>query len=176
MIRVNASDFDFFGFLERFLDMNKRQKKQKSGLTLIEAVISAVCLSIIALGALSYQYFAATHNRIAQCQITATRTGQILVEDWKNSGGSGTYDPTSLQLGFLKTSEKGWGYYIAVDNLPMYVNLSSSDVIVDVTAGVTIRQLDVKVAWRRDYQDGAPETDDPSIILTTYARIDASGG
>jgi Tfp pilus assembly protein PilV len=149
---------------------------EKSGLTLIETIIAAVSLSIIALGALSYQYFAATHNRIAQSQVTATRTGQLLIEDWKNSGGSAAYDPTSLQLGFLKASEKGWGYYIVVDNLPMYINLSSSDVEHDDAAGVTVRQLDVKVAWRRDYQNGAPETDDPFIVLTTYARVDATGG
>jgi Tfp pilus assembly protein PilV len=156
--------------------MYKIRIKQNNGFTLIETVISAVCLSIIALGALSYQYFAATHNHIAKSQITATRTGQLLIEDWKNGGGSAAYDPTSLQLGFLKASEKGWGYYIVVDNLPMYVNLSSSDVAHDDTAGVTIRQLDVRVAWRRDYQNGAPETDDPFIVLTTYARVDATGG
>jgi type II secretory pathway pseudopilin PulG len=156
--------------------MSKRRIKQKNGITIIETMIAAVSLSIIALGALSYQYFAATHNHIAKSQITATRTGQLLIEDWKNSGGSTVYDPTFLQLGFVKPSDKGWGYYIAVDNLPMYINLSSSDVAHDVAAGVTIRRLDVKVAWRRDYQNGSPATDDPFITLTTYARIDASGG
>ena len=82
----------------------------------------------------------------------------------------------SLKLGFLKSDKKGWGYYIVVDNLPMYINLISNDVAVDVAAGVTIRQLDVRVAWRRDYKEDAPEADDPSIVLTTYARVDAAGG
>jgi prepilin-type N-terminal cleavage/methylation domain-containing protein len=148
----------------------------KSGFTLIEVIIASVSLSIIALGALSYQYFAAVHNHIALAQVTATRTGQLLIEDWKNNGGSAMYDPTSLNLGFLKSDKDGWGYYIVVDNLPMYINLISSDVAVDVAAGVTIRELDVRVAWRRDYKEDAPGADDPSVILTTYARIDAAGG
>jgi prepilin-type N-terminal cleavage/methylation domain-containing protein len=148
----------------------------KSGFTLIEVIIASVSLSIIALGALSYQYFAAVHNHIALAQITATRTGQLLIEDWKNNGGSAMYNPTSLNLGFLKSDEDGWGYYIVVDNLPMYINLISNDVAVDVAAGVTIRELGVRVAWRRDYKEDAPEAGGPSIIITTYARVDAAGG
>jgi prepilin-type N-terminal cleavage/methylation domain-containing protein len=148
----------------------------KSGFTLIEVIIASVSLSIIALGALSCQYFAAVHNHIALAKVTATRTGQLLIEDWKNNGGSAMYDPTSLNLSFLKSDKNGWGYYIVVDNLPMYINLISNDVVVDVAAGVTIRELDVKVAWRRDYTEETPEADDPSVILTTYARIDAAGG
>jgi prepilin-type N-terminal cleavage/methylation domain-containing protein len=148
----------------------------KSGFTLIEVIIASVSLSIIALGALSYQYFAAVHNHIALAQITATRTGQLLIEDWKNNGGSAMYDPTSLNLGFLKSDKDGWGYYIVVDNLPMYINLISNDVAVDVAAGVTIRELDVRVTWRKDYKQDAPEADDPFIVIITYARVDAAGG
>jgi prepilin-type N-terminal cleavage/methylation domain-containing protein len=156
--------------------MNERRQKQEKGFTLIETIIAAVAISIIALGGLSYQYFAAVHSRIARAQITATRTGQLLIEDWKNNGGSASYDPSTLGLGFLKSDKKGWGYYITVDKLSMYINLTSSDVAVDVTAGVTIRKLEIKVAWRRDYTEDAPEADDPFIVLTTYARVDASGG
>ncbi|GAG66499.1 unnamed protein product, partial [marine sediment metagenome] len=40
--------------------------------------MAMVTLTIIALGALSYQYHAAMHARIAQAQITAIRTAQLL--------------------------------------------------------------------------------------------------
>lgn len=150
--------------------------KKHVGLTLIEVMIAAGILSIVALGSLSYQYFAAVHNRIAKSQITATRTGQLLIEDWKNNGGSAAFNPESLNLGFLKTTEAGWGYFINVDSLPMYIELLSNDIANDEAAGVTVRQLSVKVAWRRDYKEESPGGDDPYIILTTYARIDASGG
>ncbi|GAI31726.1 unnamed protein product, partial [marine sediment metagenome] len=68
--------------------MIKHQKKRNSGLVFVEIMIAAATLFIIVLGALSYQYHAAVHNRIAQSNLTATRTAQLLLEDWKNNGGS----------------------------------------------------------------------------------------
>jgi len=153
-----------------------KQLRKNSGFTLIETIIAAVCLVIIALGALSYQYHAAMHNHIARSQMIATRTAQLLLEDWKNNGGSAEYDPASLELGFIAADEKDWGYFVIVDNLPMYINLSGSEVVHDEEAGVTLRELIVRIAWKGDYTQEAPDADDPYVMLTTYARVDASGG
>jgi Tfp pilus assembly protein PilV len=156
--------------------MKAEMSKRYRGLTLIEVVIAAVILFIAILGGLSYQYHTEVQNRIASCNLIAERVAQLLLEDWKNNGGSSTYDPATLELGFLSSEVPDADYYIFTDNLHLYITLGSSVITTDEEAGVTIRQLDVKVRWRRDYREGAPEDDDPYVSMTTYVRNDASGG
>jgi Tfp pilus assembly protein PilV len=152
--------------------MSKRYK----GLSLIEVIIASAVLFIAIIGGLSYQYHAEVQNHIARANQTASRIAQLLLEDWKNSGGSATYDPTTLQLGFLSSHEKNADYYIFTDNLRMYIAMDSSVVVSDPDAGVTITRLGVRVTWRRDYREGGPEDNDPYVYMTTYTRNDASGG
>ena len=144
-------------------------------MTLIEALIAATVVAILALGALVYQYLGATHFRIAHAELTATRAGQLLIEDWKGSGAPDivNYDASTLGVGFDKPDPSDNSYYIiTVDGIKMYVNLSYSDVDVDEFANITLRRINVKLQWRRDFGSGAVEADDPSILLTTYARKD----
>ena len=63
------------------------RKRHKRGVTLIEALAAMVILAIAALGTLSYQYHSAKHSHITKLEMTATRTAQLLLEDWKSSGG-----------------------------------------------------------------------------------------
>jgi len=153
-----------------------RLKKCYKAFSLLEVMVAAGTLFIIVLGALSYEYHTVVHNRIAQSNITATRTAQLLLEDWKNNGGSPYYDPTTLELGFITTSEEEADYYCFVDTLPMFISLNGSNIDYDEDAGVILRKLDVKVSWRRDYKSDAPGGDDPYIVMTTYVRNDAAGG
>jgi len=159
--------------------------KHTAGNTLIEIMVAVVIVAIAALGGLSYQYFAAGHARIARCQMTATRIAQLLMEDWKSTGGSDEYDPTTLQLGFSTLfipsyfSEgigvgdgvplRNQAYRITVDDEPMVVVLRWEDVAHDDVAQVTIRQLSVFLQWS-EKSEIAP------IVLSTYVRLDASGG
>ncbi len=97
---------------------NSKQRRQvRGGLTLVEALIAMAVLAIVALGAMGYQYYAALHARIARAQIIATRTAQLLLEDWKSTGdstggGLTTYDPYKLGLGFSAklTVPAHWSY------------------------------------------------------------------
>ncbi len=144
-------------------------------MTLIEALIAATVVAILALGALVYQYLGATHFRIAHAELTATRTGQLLIEDWKGSGAPDivNYDASTLGMGFIKPDPSDNSYYeVAVDGIKMYVNLSYDDVDVDEFANITLRRISAKLQWRRDFSSGAVDDDDPSILLTTYARKD----
>jgi hypothetical protein len=172
-------------------------RKFSSGLTLIEAVVAMVLLAIVVLGALGYQYYAALHARIARAQIVATRTAQLLLEDWKSTGGSTEYDPSTLGLGFSTklsvpahwSNGEGGGagtplhdgvYAITVDELPMLVMLSWLEVDEDAQAQVKLRQLTVIVNFgtQAALQAGSdvwPANLAP-IILTTYVRLDESGG
>lgn len=155
--------------------MGVNQLKRSGGMTLIEVMVAMVVLAIAAIGALGYQYHAARHGNIAKLEMIATRTAQLLLEDWKSTGGDENYDPSTLGLGFHKTSGENL-YRITVDDLPIYVELSHRDVAHDSVAAVTLRQISVITRWRRDYSSLEPKSEDPSLVLTTYVRRDASGG
>lgn len=144
-------------------------------MTLVEALIAATVVAILALGALVYQYLGATHFRIAHAELTATRAGQLLIEDWKGSGAPDieNYDASTLGMGFIKTDPADNSHYIvAVDGINIHVDLSYEDVDVDEFANITLRQISTKLQWRKDFGSGEVDADDPSIILTTYARKD----
>ena len=166
--------------------MNAKRPKFAAAVTLIEVMVAMTILTIAALGALSYQYHAAGHVRIARAQSAATHVAQLLLEDWKSTGGSEEYDPSILTLGFsspLPIPAK-WAnvrvtnplndavYAVTTDDLPMLVMLNWEDVAFDTTAGIKLRQLDVTVKF------GVVNQLDniPSVTLTTYVRGDASGG
>ena len=164
---------------------------------MIEALIAMALLAIIALGAMSYQYFAALHARIARAQIAATRIAQLLLEDWKSTGGSREYDPFELKLGFSSklpvpshwSEGQGGGlgaplhdgvYAITVDDLPMMAMLKWQDVAYDQDGKATLRQLAVIVNFGTPSSLQADATgwpgNIPPVIMTTYVRIDESGG
>ena len=80
--------------------MTVKRCKFESALTLIEVMVATSVLVITITGALSYQYYAARDTQIARAHIAATRTAQLLLEDWMSTGGSKEYDPSTLGLGF----------------------------------------------------------------------------
>jgi hypothetical protein len=136
-------------------------------------MVSVAIIVIVALGTLCYQYLSVKHSRISLAQNTATHLGQLLLEDWKSTGGDPTYDPTSLDLGFLKplASEFG-GYFITLDNQTFFIQLAQSQIDQDTVANVRLLRINVLVTWRKDYARGAISADDPEVSLTTYVRRD----
>ncbi len=132
---------------------------------LVKALIVAALVPIIALGGLSYQAHAAKQFRIARDELTATRAGQLLLEDWKGSGAANpeNYDANSLGLGFVGSDGE---YAITVDGLRMYMHMSYQDVEEDRDAGITLRQLQVRIEWG----PLAPGGEAPAMVMTTYAR------
>jgi len=168
--------------------------QEAAGVTLIEAAVAMLLLSVVVLGSMEYQYYAAIHTKIARAQIVATRIAQLLLEDWKSTGGSSKYDPSTLNLGFsTKLSipyqwSEGIGgglgaplhdavYAITVDDLPIMVMLTWKVIASDPLADIKLQEIAVIVRF------GAPSGDVdsrlanmPPVILTTYVRSDASGG
>jgi len=175
-------------------------RKFAGGFTLVEAVIAMAVLAVVALGAMGYQYYAALHARIARAQIVATRTAQLLLEDWKSTGGSTEYNPSALGLGFSAklavpahwSNGNGGGtgaplhdgvYAITtVDNLvPMMVMLRWLDVDFDQISGAAVlRQICVIINFGTQAALQAGSTVWPAnlepIILTTYVRLGESSG
>ncbi len=170
-----------------------KQAKSPTAHTLLEVMVATVVLAIAAVGALGYQYHAARQARVARAQIIATRTGQLLLEDWKSTGGSDDYDPTTLGLGFSSISipqfftegqGKGSGaplhseaYAITIDGVPMQIVLRWEDIDTDEIAEMTLRQLAVVAKFDEALgQSGSLAVYDPAILLTSYVRLDASDG
>lgn len=154
-------------------------------------------LAIVVIGAMGYQYFAALHSRIARAQIIATRTAQLLLEDWKSTGGDTAYSPYALGLGFSDKlsipahwsngEAEGVGdplhdgvYAITVDGLPMLAMLRWMDVPAEDGGEVGLRQLIVIINFgtQADVQAGSEKwpVNLAPIVITTYVRLDASSG
>jgi hypothetical protein len=142
-------------------------------MTIVEVMVAVAVIVVAALGTLCYEYLCIDHVRIARAQLAATRIGQLLLEDWKSTGGSSDYNPENLDMGFRVPPGAVWGDYMTViDNLPLYIGLSRDDIDRDDFAGVTLRRIDVSVRWRRNFSYGAPDNDDPAVNLSTYVRLD----
>ena len=168
--------------------------KYAKAFTLVEVMVAMVILTIAILGALNYEYYAARDVQISQAEITAANTAQLLLEDWKSTGGSEEYDPSILGLGFSNpiripsdfTSGQGLGtplndavYTITVNKIPMLVMLVWKDVAYDTTAEIKLRQIAAVV------ECGTPSQSDVTynwmehiepVTLVTYTRVDASDG
>lgn len=174
----------------------KRIVRRARGFTLIEQVVAGVVLAIAALGALQYEYFAAGHARIARVQTAAARAAQLLIEDWKSTGGSDQYDPSTLGLGFTHagasptdfTTATGLGatlngavYSVTVCDMPILMALMYVDVEQDTVAKTTLRQIAVVARYGQAGSGGITTPDPkfadlPPIILVTYVRLDATDG
>jgi len=180
--------------IENVVNRIKRPQFVK-GVTLIEAVGAMSIMAIAAIGALTYQYHGARHARIAREQIIATRTAQLLLEDWKSTRDSSNYNPSDLGIGFsapaaipeqftfseVPGSPINDGIYsITVDGLPMQVVLKWRDVGYDGIAEVSLRELSVIVIFEQlDTENLTKRSalqDMPPLILTTYIRIDGADG
>ncbi len=135
-------------------------------------MLAMAIVIIVALGTLSFQYQGVQHSRAAEAQIAAARIGQLLLEDWKSTGGDPTYDPNTLGLGFTPVTTGN--YTITLDYQTFYIQLQLPPPVIstDTVAGVTLQQLSVTVSWRKDYAAGAVGSSDPTLTFTTYVRRD----
>ncbi|MFA5553782.1 MAG: prepilin-type N-terminal cleavage/methylation domain-containing protein [Phycisphaerae bacterium] len=150
--------------------MNNKITKSK-GFSLIEVLIATTIICIVAVGPVGYHYMNIKQSRSADVQFMAMRIAQLLIEDWKSTGGGTNYDPTALLLGFDKPLSEEFGhYFIVLENVPFYIAMNSRDIENNPDAGVTLRQITVNIRWRTDYTRGAIRSTDPSITFDTYVR------
>jgi prepilin-type N-terminal cleavage/methylation domain-containing protein len=161
--------------------MNKFCKNYKrDGFSLVEVMISILIIVIVALGTMSFQYHGVKHSRSSEAQIAATRLGQLILEDWKSTGGAAGYNPTTLGLGFVTpTTPETGSYKITLDYQTFYLTFAQQLVTVssgsnpDTVAGVALYQLRVTVNWRKDFGTGATSGSDPTLTFTTFVRKDS---
>jgi type II secretory pathway pseudopilin PulG len=142
---------------------------KRSGLTLIEAILAMAVLAIATLGSLAYAFHGAKQIKIAHAEMAAARTGQLLLEDWKSTGGDDAYDPTTIQMGFLAGTPGN--FTTTVDGIKFYITLSPpTQVDEDLFSGVKLYEITVTVRWRNDFSAGAVGPGDPIATFTTYVR------
>jgi len=153
------------------------------GTNLVEVMVAVSILAIAAMGALGYQYHAAVQTSIAQAETAETHIGQMLLEDWKGTGGSSTYNPRILDSSFSISSIPsgfdmagvggntlgGTAYSITFDEISMVAVLKWENIDTDLVTLTILRQLSVIIRW-----EGRPEL--APVVLTTYIRLDSIGG
>ena len=151
-----------------------RPIQDRRGMTLVEVMIAVAIVIIAALGTMCYEYLCIDHVRYARAELTATRIGQLLIEDWKSDGGSLDYNPEDLHMGFDLPEDLPTNCVTVVDGLPLHISMTHSDVPggVDNFAGTKLSEISVIVSWKRDFGSGAPGDDDPRVALVTYVRQD----
>ena len=152
------------------MNMKIKQMNQNAGLTLIESLLAIVIIAIVALGSLSYQYLGVKQDKMALVTLAATRIGQLVLEDWKSTGGVADYSPVPLQVGFQAGT--GGSYLITIDGVAFSTSLAYNDIATDAAAGITLRQIAATIRWRSDLGTGTIGSSDPSIVLTTSVRKD----
>ena len=155
--------------------MNRKGRSKRSGLTLLELIIASAILGFVSVGALGYQYHATRMAMRARAEITAARTARLVLDNWKRTGGDALFNPADLQMGFVRNPNTNT-YTITVDNLPMTLSLNWQDIEQDLLAMVTLRQIEVIIQWRSNYQTGNIQDDDPIHVVSTYVRKEEAGG
>jgi prepilin-type N-terminal cleavage/methylation domain-containing protein len=151
----------------------KRANQFRGGVTLIEVMLALAVVVIAALGSLCYEYLCVDHVRYARAEMTATRIAQLLIEDWKSTGGADDYDPQDLNMGFTLPPEVGMGNFMTVvDGIPLYISMDQGEVEKDTFAGIKLNRITVAVKWRKDFTSGPVTDSDPSITFNTYVRRD----
>lgn len=156
---------------------NSRKNSRLHGFTIVEVMVAMAIVIVVAMGTLSFQYNNVRQSRISEAQIAAARIGQLLLEDWKSTGGDTNYDPNTLGLGFV-TIITSTSYQIPLDNQTFYIQLAQQLAPVtsgsnpDTVAGVTLQQLSITISWRKDFGTGTVSSSDPTLTFTTFVRRD----
>jgi prepilin-type N-terminal cleavage/methylation domain-containing protein len=145
-------------------------KNRRRGLTLIETAIALMIISISAVAGMSYQYYSFRQMRVASVMLSGMRIGQMLLEDWKGEGATDGYDPTSLNMGFLK-NPLGTDYSVTMDGQKYNIWLEHSDITTDALSGVTLREIKCTVRWRANSASQTATAADPTSVFSTYVRM-----
>jgi hypothetical protein len=154
--------------------ISARRINNRRAMTLLEVMMAVSFVIIAALGTMCYEYLTIDHVKIARAELTATRIGQLLIEDWKSTGGDLDYNPEDLNMGFDLPDGLMTNCVTVVDGLPLHISMTESPVEggVDTFSGTKLSELSVVVSWKKNFGSGAVEDDDPRVDLVTYVRQD----
>ena len=154
--------------------------KHTSGFTLIEIAISILIVMVLVAGAMGYQYHCARDVRVSEIQATAARISMLLLEGWKGDEGAADFDPVAAFDSEITLSTSATGpavptgrdamsltllghYEIQMDPVYYYVTLSWS-----AATSLEPKVLNVTTGWRRDYEQGVLEGNEPCVQYSTF--------
>lgn len=160
--------------MNRTITKNSNKNHNRSGLSIIEALISVIVVITAILGTASLRYQAVLDSKRAEVGMAASRLALMLVESWRGLQGTTAYNPVT-ELGAQLTIESDSGptqpdgftvlgsYAIVLNNASYYATLSYKD------ANASLRQLNVTVSWEQKGLTGASlDSSDKLFALTTY--------
>ncbi|MBN1796422.1 MAG: hypothetical protein JW804_07100 [Sedimentisphaerales bacterium] len=146
------------------------------GFSIVEAMIAVLVVAIAILGTMSLRYQSTLDYRRAEVGVSGSRLALMLVETWRGSAGSDTFDPvatfsTDLTIeaddgpdepsGFILLGK----YKIELNNVNYFVTLSYKDINSD------LRALNSNVTWeQRGTEETEVEDTDKSFALTIYVE------
>ncbi|MBN2456984.1 MAG: prepilin-type N-terminal cleavage/methylation domain-containing protein [Sedimentisphaerales bacterium] len=165
-------------------DINSQVREK--GLTLIEVMVAIVLIVVAVIGAAGFRYYCALDAKKADVEMTAARLGMLLLEDWKCSASSSSYDPVSQFNAKLNISSVSTGivvqpagfnllgvYSISEQNVGVNYGAALSYTIVDLTEPdmypISVKVLNATVGWPVGSQTGPTSSNVRSVSLSTYA-------
>ncbi len=161
--------------------IQNRKSKIGRGLTLIEIMIAILVIVIGVIGAMGFRYYCATSSRHADVQINCARVASLILEGWKAEAGRAVagdqYNPANeITLPANMTITGTYPNYVvhlmAGSGVYYYAALSYQD-LASPSNPPNIRELNVKVAWLKNYGSGGVTAEDwnlRSVSLKTYTR------
>jgi hypothetical protein len=157
--------------------MKKESIQYRTGLTLVEVMISLLAILVIVIGVMGYMYASARNAREADVRATAGRLGLLLMEGWKDYGVDITgFNPATQ--GFNKLPLSDFTNSINLSALPGLANLLQTYRIeadkvkyfVKLTYSNDIpKKLSIVVAWNMNYSSTTLGTNPRIVTLTDIA-------
>ena len=147
----------------------KLAKRKAEGFSIIDAMMAAVMIVVIIMGAMMYRYHSMLDIRKAEDQLKATQLAVAFCETWRGLGGDETFDPVSYFSSEM-TIANGSGpskpddftplgsYEITIENLQCKSTLSYKDV------DTGLRAVNIIVAW-----PNGNTGQDKEFEITSYA-------
>jgi len=143
--------------------MNRKLRKSRLGVTLIEIMVGLTVIVIGVLGSMMYTYQSALNARNADVQVGAGRVALLILEGWKGAAGSETYNPsTAIPL----NSALGGS-----DDITITSN-GSNNYTIQLTGG-TPTTYSVQLTFNEDVDGDSDITDDIGIRKLT---VEATSG
>lgn len=151
-------------------------RSKRGGFSMVEAIIAAFIVSLIVLATMNIQYRSALDTRRAEVRSAASCLALLLLEAWRGSAGSDTFDPVAafdseLTMRPDNGPEPPSGFTrldscrVELEDVNYFITLAYADIHTD------LRALNVTVDCSQGGAAGAELSDaDASFPLTVYVK------